>query len=141
MRPRLFLAAGAVMLVVVAPVFAKKPKKKTKQKADVTVSMTFAQQQREDVRLFFVREHGRGKGPPGLAKKNNGCLPPGQAKKRDAVRERLPATVELLALPVALSAQNGAPPAGCRYAIVDGDFVQLVLGTRLVVDAIEGLVE
>lgn len=38
---------------------------------------------------FFARfERGGNKGlidgcPPGLAKKNNGCLPPGQAKKRD----------------------------------------------------------
>jgi hypothetical protein len=28
--------------------------------------------------------------PPGLAKKNNGCLPPGQAKKRYVVGQRLP---------------------------------------------------
>ena len=28
--------------------------------------------------------------PPGLAKKNNGCLPPGQAKKRFNVGQRLP---------------------------------------------------
>ena len=30
--------------------------------------------------------------PPGLAKKNNGCLPPGQAKKRFGVGERLPSS-------------------------------------------------
>jgi hypothetical protein len=28
--------------------------------------------------------------PPGLAKKNNGCLPPGQARKSYAVGQRLP---------------------------------------------------
>ena len=28
--------------------------------------------------------------PPGLAKKNNGCLPPGQAKKLYSVGQRLP---------------------------------------------------
>jgi hypothetical protein len=28
--------------------------------------------------------------PPGLAKKNNGCLPPGQAKKLYGVGQRLP---------------------------------------------------
>lgn len=28
--------------------------------------------------------------PPGLAKKNNGCLPPGQAKSRYSVGQRLP---------------------------------------------------
>jgi len=30
--------------------------------------------------------------PPGLAKKDNGCLPPGQAKNRFAVGERLPSS-------------------------------------------------
>ncbi len=30
--------------------------------------------------------------PPGLAKKHNGCLPPGQAKKRFAIGERLPSS-------------------------------------------------
>jgi hypothetical protein len=46
--------------------------------------------------------HGKGKGhgqqaygmggcPPGLAKKNNGCLPPGQAKKLYRVGQRFPA--------------------------------------------------
>jgi hypothetical protein len=31
---------------------------------------------------------GRGSCPPGLAKKNNGCLPPGQAKKLYSVGQR-----------------------------------------------------
>jgi Ni/Co efflux regulator RcnB len=31
-------------------------------------------------------------------------------------------------------------PAGYRYVVVDGDLVKLAVGTRLVVDAIEGLV-
>ncbi len=31
--------------------------------------------------------------PPGLAKKNNGCLPPGQAKKRYQVGQPLPRRV------------------------------------------------
>ncbi|HXH00385.1 MAG TPA: hypothetical protein VNI79_08240 [Sphingomicrobium sp.] len=35
--------------------------------------------------------HGAKACPPGLAKKNNGCLPPGQAKKRDfAQGQRIP---------------------------------------------------
>lgn len=33
---------------------------------------------------------GYGNCPPGLAKKNNGCLPPGQAKKLYNVGQRLP---------------------------------------------------
>jgi len=34
--------------------------------------------------------HGVGGCPPGLAKKNNGCLPPGQAKKLYGVGQRWP---------------------------------------------------
>ena len=34
--------------------------------------------------------HGADGCPPGLAKKHNGCLPPGQAKKRYDVGQRLP---------------------------------------------------
>ena len=34
--------------------------------------------------------YGTGGCPPGLAKKNNGCLPPGQAKKLFNVGQRLP---------------------------------------------------
>ena len=34
--------------------------------------------------------HGEGFCPPGLAKKNNGCLPPGQAKKLYNVGQRYP---------------------------------------------------
>jgi hypothetical protein len=35
--------------------------------------------------------YGSGGCPPGLAKKNNGCLPPGQAKKLYNVGQRFPA--------------------------------------------------
>ena len=36
--------------------------------------------------------YGMGGCPPGLAKKNNGCLPPGQAKKLYNVGQRWPGT-------------------------------------------------
>jgi hypothetical protein len=77
--------------------------------------------------------------PPGLAKKNNGCLPPGIAKKRYTIGYPLPHGVVLGPLPSALAILLGAPPAGYRYGILDGDVVKLAIGTALVVDAIEGL--
>jgi len=77
--------------------------------------------------------------PPGLAKKNNGCLPPGLAKKRYTIGYPLPHGVVLGPLPSALAILLGAPPAGYRYGILDGDVVKLAIGTALVVDAIEGL--
>jgi hypothetical protein len=107
----------------------------------VVVERAFSSRLRDDVRVYFVETHGRGKCPPGLAKKNNGCLPPGQAKKRYVVGRPIPAGVEILVLPPALEVRIGPAPDGYRYAIVDGDLVKLAVGTLLVVDAISGLVD
>lgn len=79
--------------------------------------------------------------PPGLAKKNNGCLPPGQAKKRYSVGQPLPPGIELVAVPKEIEVRLGPPPSGYRYGILDGDLVKLAIGTALVVDAIDGLVD
>ena len=100
----------------------------------------FAADQRESARRYFVESYGRGGCPPGLAKKHNGCLPPGQAKKRYVVGRPLPRDVVYVDVPSALEVHIGAPPAGYRYVLVDGDLVKLVVGTMLVVDAIDGLV-
>lgn len=117
----------------------KKPKSKGKDK-DSAVSVVFTTGEREKARLYFVETNGRGKCPPGLAKKNNGCLPPGQASKRYVVGKAVPAGVPIRDLPDDLVIRIGAPPVGYRYALVDGDLVKLAIGTMLVVDAIEGLV-
>jgi hypothetical protein len=101
----------------------------------------FAPDTRDTVRVYFRESYGRGKCPPGLAKKNNGCFPPGQAKKRYAVGRALPQDVIVEAVPVELSVRIGPPPHGYRYGIVDGDIVKLAVGTALVVDAIQGLVD
>lgn len=119
----------------------KKGKKKGGREEVVVVERGFAPGLRDEVRVYFVQAHGRGKCPPGLAKKNHGCLPPGQAKKRYVVGRAMPPSIELLPLPPALEIRIGPPPAGYRYAIVDGDVVKLVVGTLLVVDAINGLVQ
>ena len=115
--------------------------KKQKGDGDVQVTVVIGAQERETVRTYFVEKHGRGNCPPGLAKKNNGCLPPGQAKKRYVVGRALPRDVVIHELPPDLLIRIGRPaPDGYRYGIVDGDFVTLAVGTLLVVDAIDGLV-
>ena len=123
---------------------ADKPKrdkqKKHKGDADVHVTVVIDSAQRESVQTYFVEKHGRGKCPPGLAKKNNGCLPPGQAKKRYVVGQALPRVVVIHELPPDLAIRIGPAPHGYRYGIVDGDLVKLTVGTLLVVDAIDGLV-
>ncbi len=114
-------------------------KKSKKKDADVVIAFTM--QQRDSVRVYFVEKHGRGHCPPGLAKKNNGCLPPGQAKKRYSVGQPLPPGIELVAVPKEIEVRLGPPPSGYRYGILDGDLVKLAIGTALVVDAIDGLVD
>lgn len=99
----------------------------------------FASRDRDVFRDWWLDAYGRGHCPPGLAKKNNGCLPPGQAKKRYAIGAPLPAGVAIGPLPVSLAALLGAAPPGYRYGWIDGDVVKLAVGTLLVVDAIEGL--
>jgi hypothetical protein len=99
----------------------------------------FSARDRERARVYFAGTHGRGNCPPGLAKKDNGCLPPGQAKKRYAVGHPLDRSIIIQQVPVALRTRLGPAPAGYRYGVVDGDVLKLVVGTLLVIDAIEGL--
>ena len=95
---------------------------------------------RDEVHRYWVDSYGRGNCPPGLAKKHNGCLPPGQAKKRYTVGHRLSERIVLVEPPPDLVVRIGPPPDGYRYAVVDGDLLKLAVGTLLVVDAIDGLV-
>lgn len=76
--------------------------------------------------------------PPGLAKKGNGCLPPGQAKKY-ALGQPLPGAVAWTAVPPPLLAQLPPPPLGYQYARVDNDLLLMALSTAVVVDVLAGL--
>ena len=137
---RLVALALVLALVASVPLSAQKPKKQKGKSQKSQSTVVFVDTQREAVRSYFVTHHGRGNCPPGLAKKNNGCLPPGQAKKRYSVGHSLPHGIVVGALPADLSVKIGPAPAGYRYGILDGDLVKLAVGTMLVVDAIEGLV-
>ncbi|WP_119419715.1 RcnB family protein [Desertibaculum subflavum] len=86
-----------------------------------------------------VRDYFNARGcPPGLAKKSNGCLPPGQAKKW-AVGHPLPRDVISYDLPHELVIKLRPPPAGYRYVRVAADLLMIAVGTGLVIDAIEDL--
>ena len=140
------ILASALALTLVSPValLAGKPKDKDKDKGKAhggEVTVVFTDSQREAVRGYFVEEHGRGGCPPGLAKKHNGCLPPGQAKKRYVVGHAMAREIVVGPVPEKLSVRIGPPPQGYVYGVVDGDLVKLAVGTMLVVDAIEGLVQ
>ena len=115
-----------------------KEKEKDKDRRQVAV---FTDRDRDVYRTYWVETYGRGKCPPGLAKKGNGCLPPGHAKVRYVIGERLPATIVVHRPPPVLVTRLGPPPVGYEYGIVDGDVIKLAIGTRLVVDAIHALVD
>jgi hypothetical protein len=101
----------------------------------------FSDSDRRWWRDYWEDQYAHGRCPPGLAKKHNGCLPPGQAKKRYAIGRPLPPGVVLVAVPAPLIGRLPPPERGYRYGMVDGDLVKLAVGTSLVVDAMVGLLD
>lgn len=104
----------------------------------INIGGYFQDSQRVAVREYYEPRFRAGNCPPGLAKKNNGCMPPGQAKKwrRGYV---LPADVIYHSVPNSVSIQIGLPPAGHRYVRVAADILLIAIGTGMVIDAIENL--
>jgi hypothetical protein len=145
MTVRLRSAAGlglALLLAAAPGAHAEKKAKPPKggKAGSASVTVTFTAQQRDAARGWYVEKHGRGNCPPGLAKKGNGCLPPGIAKKRYAVGQPLGPGIAYGPVPPDLAARIGKPPQGYLYVTLDGDLLELAVGTLLVVDAIDGLV-
>ena len=98
----------------------------------------FEDRHRVVIHEYYVTEYRSGRCPPGLAKKNNGCMPPGQAKKW-RVGHPLPHDVIFYDLPPTLVVQIGAPPPGYRYVRVAADILLIAVGTGLVIEAITDL--
>jgi hypothetical protein len=74
--------------------------------------------------------------PPGLAKKNNGCLPPGHAKARYIIGQPLPGTVVWQPVPQPLLMQLQPVPVGYQYVMVDRDVLLMSQASHHVIDAI-----
>ena len=109
------------------------------QRKDIKQGAYFDDQQRTYVRDYYITNYGSGKAcPPGLAKKNNGCMPPGQAKKW-LVGQRLRSDVVYYSVPQSVIIQLGAPPPSYRYVRVAADILLIAIGTNLVVDAIQDI--
>lgn len=105
---------------------------------DVRVGAYFGDQQRVVIREYYGKQYKAGRCPPGLAKKNNGCMPPGQAKKW-AMGQPLPRDVVFYPVPNSVLIQLGTPPAGHKYVRVASDILLIAVGTSMVVDAIQDL--
>lgn len=89
------------------------------------------------IRSYYARNGGLSSCPPGLAKKANGCQPPGLAKKWQR-GHALPRDVYYEDLPVALLRELGRTPEGQKLIRVGGDILLINAATRLVIDAFEG---
>lgn len=87
---------------------------------------------------YYAEQYRSGRCPPGLAKKHNGCMPPGQARKWQIGRP-LPSDVVYYDLPPAVVVNIGPPPRGYRYVRVASDILMIAIGTGIVVDAIDDL--
>lgn len=142
-----FLVIGAL---AAGPALADKPswagekggnargKEHRKEAREEQRSGHFGDRQHLAVREYFGAEFKTGRCPPGLAKKRNGCLPPGQAKKWEIGRP-LARDVVYYEVPKPLVVQLGQPPAGHKYVRVAGDILMIAVGTAIVVDAIQDL--
>ena len=106
---------------------------------DIQHGAYFNDQQRVVVREYYVQHYGPGKKcPPGLAKKNNGCMPPGQARNW-AVGQPIPRGVTVYSVPQPVIVQLPPAPYGYRYARIGGDIVLVQQQNNIIIDIITGL--
>ena len=122
---KLFLIAGVAALASAAPAYAKPDHAKGHGNSHA--------------------KHVRGWGascPPGLAKKNNGCLPPGQAKKRYNIGQRWPGSYGYAwnynQIPYDLRQQYGFNP-GYNYYYGDGYLYRVDPKTMLIQQVVSAL--
>ncbi len=98
----------------------------------------FTEQHRVVIREYYAEQYREKRCPPGLAKKNNGCLPPGQAKKWFVGRP-IPRDVIYYEVPQPVVIRLGPPPSGQRYVRVASDILLIAIGSGIVLDAINDL--
>lgn len=120
-----------------------KPKAEEAQGRDdrgggMSLDIRIGDRDRQVILDYYQTQMRAGHCPPGLAKKKNGCLPPGQAKKWSRGKP-LPAGLEYHELPRDLVVRLPAPPQGHRYVQVAADILLIAVGTSMVVDAIDDL--
>lgn len=108
-------------------------KRAGKDKKDKSEHAAIASDDLKAIRDFLKSDHAKNC-PPGLAKKDNGCLPPGISKKY-TVGKPLPEGLAMANLPEELL-KKLKPVAGHKYGKVDNDVVLISEATKNVVDAV-----
>jgi len=142
---RKLLSALVAGVLFAGPAWADKPDQAGKGRGErreraepVKQGQHFSEQSRVVVREYYGAQIQSGRCPPGLAKKNNGCQPPGQAKKW-TMGKPLPRDVIYYEVPRAVVVKIGVPPSGYKYVRVATDILLIAIGTAMVVDAIQDL--
>ena len=117
----------------------KKHNQREGSAAEVKTGAYFSDQHRAAALDYYGQQHAKGRCPPGLAKKNNGCMPPGQAKKW-ALGQPLPGSVVVYPVPREVVVRIGGPPPGYKYVRVANDILLIAIGSQMVIDAIQDLI-
>ena len=107
-------------------------------RVEVNIGGYFGDRHRTEVREYYREQSRGGHCPPGLAKKNNGCMPPGQARQW-SMGQPLPRDVVYQPVEPNVRVRLGTPPAGHEFVRVAGDILLIAVGTAMVVDAIQDL--
>lgn len=114
-------------------------KAEKRERKEIERGTYFNDQQRTYVREYYTINYGPGKKcPPGLAKKGNGCLPPGQVRTW-VVGQQIPRNVTVYSVPQPVILQLPPAPYGYRYSRIGGDIVLVQQQNNLIVDIIQGL--
>ena len=154
MRRALALVIPALLIGLASPAWAEKDKdNKGKGKhghgdrgggpAVVVqpVRVVVPDRDRAVVYQYYRTEYSAGRCPPGLAKKGNGCLPPGQAKKLWVIGQPLPPAVIYEPIPRAVVQQLAPVPPGYDYVRVDNDVLLMDMTNRMVADVVNDIVD
>lgn len=98
----------------------------------------FVDDHRTYVHNYYYDQYRGRRCPPGLAKKHNGCVPPGHARKW-AIGRPLPRNVIFYDVPQPVVLGLGYPPPGYRFVRVASDILLIAIGSGMVMDAIYDL--
>ncbi|MES2943094.1 MAG: RcnB family protein [Pseudomonadota bacterium] len=110
-----------------------------RERQNIQPGTYFNAEHRTHVQQYYTQHYGSGKGcPPGLAKKNNGCMPPGQVRHW-VVGQPVPRNVVVYSVPQPVIVQLPPAPYGYRYSRIGGDIVLVQQQNNIIVDIIQGL--
>ena len=99
----------------------------------------FNDDHRRHARDYYVQNYRTARNcPPGLAKKNNGCMPPGQVRNF-VVGQPLPRTITYYSVPQQVITYLPPAPYGYRYVRVYDDVVLMKTTDRVIIDVMLNL--